>query len=474
VSAGGSPAELVAGGCGTLPGFRQGSRERRRASPAGARRGGAEPSQGSVRDRVSAGGLRPPELVAGRCGTLPGFRQGSRERRRASPAELVAGGTEPSQGSADNDARPSPPAQGRRSAAEEGAGRQAFRVSARSRYPLTREELRWCDLVPKDDPRCPALRKACVRGRPRSSRAGDGRWRSPCRAAGLRVGAAVVADHRRRGGGHRLAARQALSQRRPDKREPTEKEAPRARSVGRRGGRAPGETDVARLLERARAAAPPATTAPPSTTPTPPCCGGWKGGVHPGGTPPHQRRSPARSGRTGSRRCVPASRAWSRRSSRSSSAAPRPPRSASAGCTDRRAGAGGGAHGRPAAGAGPGSGLHPHGLPHAPPELEDSPLGPRRVVNLLQSYGFDARERLSALAKLDRKVDQLVIAQGAMVGRGGLEGHRGLGERRRQPCWSPAASSRCPPGWASPSEGPGDRPRRPSPCRAPTPSASAA
>jgi hypothetical protein len=31
-------------------------------------------------------------------------------------------------------------------------------------YPLTRDELKWCDLLPKQDPRCPALERACHRG----------------------------------------------------------------------------------------------------------------------------------------------------------------------------------------------------------------------------------------------------------------------------------------------------------------------
>ena len=39
-----------------------------------------------------------------------------------------------------------------------------FRFCTDPAFPLTADELKWCALVSKEDPRCPALAKACHRG----------------------------------------------------------------------------------------------------------------------------------------------------------------------------------------------------------------------------------------------------------------------------------------------------------------------
>jgi hypothetical protein len=128
------------------------------------------------------------------------------------------------------------------------------------RYPLTKDEVRWCALIPRQDARCPELARACNRGataelvgkraRPQQSSTSI---RFPSAAAPVRAllwtllagGVAFLIY---------LIARQALAQRRPDSDEaievataaPDDSAAAVARQI---------ETDVQRLLERARAAA---------------------------------------------------------------------------------------------------------------------------------------------------------------------------------------------------------------------------
>jgi hypothetical protein len=127
-------------------------------------------------------------------------------------------------------------------------------------YPLTREELKWCPLFVKDDARCPNLARVCGRGataqlvdqKPRP-RHGTSTLSFPAAPFALRVvlwallaaGVAFVIY---------LIVKQAVAQRRPDEEEaievatvgPDDRAAAIARQV---------ETDVQRLLERARAAA---------------------------------------------------------------------------------------------------------------------------------------------------------------------------------------------------------------------------
>jgi len=129
------------------------------------------------------------------------------------------------------------------------------------RYPLTKDEVRWCALLPKQDPRCPELAHACNRGataelvgrraRPQQSSTSI---RFPSAAAPVRVllwillavGVAFLIF---------LITRQALAQRRPDKEETIEVAAPGGPDDAAAAAARQIETDVQRLLERARAAA---------------------------------------------------------------------------------------------------------------------------------------------------------------------------------------------------------------------------
>jgi hypothetical protein len=125
-------------------------------------------------------------------------------------------------------------------------------------YPLTRDELKWCDLLAKSDARCPQLLKACSRGAT-AELVGQQSHKQPTTISmptaqlpvrlllwivlGVVVAFLVY-----------TIAKQSMGQRAPDKEEAVEvvTEAPEdpalvmARIV---------ETDVQRLLERARAAA---------------------------------------------------------------------------------------------------------------------------------------------------------------------------------------------------------------------------
>jgi hypothetical protein len=127
-------------------------------------------------------------------------------------------------------------------------------------YPLTRDELKWCPLFTKDDSRCPALARVCGRGataqvvgqktRPRQS---SSTVTFPSAPMGLRIllwallaaGAGFIIY---------LIVKQALGQGRREPDEPVEvaTAAPddAAAAIARQV-----ETDVQRLLERARAAA---------------------------------------------------------------------------------------------------------------------------------------------------------------------------------------------------------------------------
>jgi Domain of unknown function (DUF4129) len=128
------------------------------------------------------------------------------------------------------------------------------------RYPLTADEVRWCALIPKDDPRCPALARACTRGataevvfgRPAGKKHESPSFSLPMSPLPIRmllwiilglVVAFII----------RTIIKAALAQRKPDP-EPVEvaTTAPEdpAAAVARQV-----ETDVQRLLERARAAA---------------------------------------------------------------------------------------------------------------------------------------------------------------------------------------------------------------------------
>ncbi len=129
------------------------------------------------------------------------------------------------------------------------------------RYPLTKDEVRWCALIPKQDPRCPELARACNRGataeivgrrvRPQESSTSI---KFPSAAAPVRillwillgVGVAFLIY---------LITRQALAQRRPDKEEAIEVATPGAPDDAAAAAARQIETDVQRLLERARAAA---------------------------------------------------------------------------------------------------------------------------------------------------------------------------------------------------------------------------
>ena len=129
------------------------------------------------------------------------------------------------------------------------------------RYPLTKDEVRWCALIPKQDPRCPELARACNRGataeivgrRVRQQQSSTS-IKFPSAAAPVRiflwillaVGVAFLIF---------LLARQALAQRRPDKEEAIEVAAPGAPDDAAAAAARQVETDVQRLLERARAAA---------------------------------------------------------------------------------------------------------------------------------------------------------------------------------------------------------------------------
>jgi hypothetical protein len=127
-------------------------------------------------------------------------------------------------------------------------------------YPLTRDEVKWCALVPKDDPRCPDLARACSRGATaellgqRARRQDSSTTVSfpsaplPVRAILWVLLAGIVA------GVLWAIAKQTLGQSAPATSEtveiataaPEDPAAAIARQV---------ETDVMRLLERARAAA---------------------------------------------------------------------------------------------------------------------------------------------------------------------------------------------------------------------------
>src|SRR6185295_7827375 len=125
-------------------------------------------------------------------------------------------------------------------------------------YPLTRDELKWCDLLSKSDARCPQLAKACTRGataelvgqqsHKQTTTISMPTAQLPVRMLLWIVLGVVVAFL------IYTIAKQTLGQRAPDREEAVEvvTEAPEdpalaaARIV---------ETDVQRLLERARAAA---------------------------------------------------------------------------------------------------------------------------------------------------------------------------------------------------------------------------
>ena len=129
------------------------------------------------------------------------------------------------------------------------------------RYPLTKDEVRWCTLIPKQDARCPELARACNRGataeivghraRPQQS---STTIRFPSAPAPVRillwillaVGGAFLIY---------LIARQALAQRRPAKEEDAIEVATAAPDDAAAAAARQVETDVQRLLERARAAA---------------------------------------------------------------------------------------------------------------------------------------------------------------------------------------------------------------------------
>jgi hypothetical protein len=129
------------------------------------------------------------------------------------------------------------------------------------RYPLTRDEVRWCALLRKNDERCPDLAKACSRGataelvgqRARREESNPTTLSFPSASLPVRVvlwallGLVVAFVIY-------TIAKQALAQRAPDKDEPIEipTAAPEdpAAAVARQV-----ETDVQRLLERARVAA---------------------------------------------------------------------------------------------------------------------------------------------------------------------------------------------------------------------------
>ena len=134
-----------------------------------------------------------------------------------------------------------------------------FRFCTDPAFPLTTDELKWCALLGKEDARCPALAKACNRGataevvgqrarqhQPPSISLPLAGW--PARILLWGVLAAVVAVI------VYTIVKQARGQRAPDKEEaieiatdaPEDPAAAAARQV---------ETDVQRLLERARAAA---------------------------------------------------------------------------------------------------------------------------------------------------------------------------------------------------------------------------
>ena len=128
------------------------------------------------------------------------------------------------------------------------------------KYPLTPDEVKWCALLPKNDARCPELARACSRGATaelvgqRARRADQGTSLSvpmaplPIRALLWIMLALVVAFV------VYAIGKQALAQRAPDNEEaieiataaPEDPAAAIARQI---------ETDVQRLLERARAAA---------------------------------------------------------------------------------------------------------------------------------------------------------------------------------------------------------------------------
>jgi hypothetical protein len=134
-----------------------------------------------------------------------------------------------------------------------------FRFCTDPAYPLTSDELKWCALLGKDDTRCPALAKACNRG---ATAEVVGQRARPQRSTSISLpsvglpgkillwivlGAVVFAIVY-------AIAKQSLGQRTPDREEaievatdaPEDPAAAAARQV---------ETDVQRLLDRARAAA---------------------------------------------------------------------------------------------------------------------------------------------------------------------------------------------------------------------------
>ena len=129
------------------------------------------------------------------------------------------------------------------------------------RYPLTKDEVKWCALIPRQDPRCPELARACNRGataeivgrraRPQQSSTSI---RFPSAAAPVRillwillgVGVAFLIY---------MIAKQALAQRRPDKEQAIDVATPDAPDDDAAAAARQVETDVQRLLDRARAAA---------------------------------------------------------------------------------------------------------------------------------------------------------------------------------------------------------------------------
>jgi hypothetical protein len=134
-----------------------------------------------------------------------------------------------------------------------------FRFCTDPAFPLTTDELKWCALVSKEDPRCPALAKACTRGATAELVGKRARQQQipsislplaglPARILLWGLLAAVVAVI------VYTIVKQARGQRAPDKEEaleiatdaPEDPAAAAARQV---------ETDVQRLLDRARAAA---------------------------------------------------------------------------------------------------------------------------------------------------------------------------------------------------------------------------
>jgi hypothetical protein len=135
-----------------------------------------------------------------------------------------------------------------------------FSFCTDEKYPLTTDELKWCLLLPKDDARCPALARVC--SRPATGKLIEQRARQPrdtttismpsspmpVRALMWILLGAVVAFI------IYGIAKQALAQREPDREETVEvaTEAPEdpAAAIARQI-----ETDVQRLLDRARAAA---------------------------------------------------------------------------------------------------------------------------------------------------------------------------------------------------------------------------